>query len=74
MLQANTLVVTVVKLYFFLFFFFYTKERVILLFSLFGRGRVGLSYVFAFLGSFCERLPQAIIVFLFLHGTFLQFS
>lgn len=63
MLQAHTFVLTVVKLSFFLSFC--TKEWVILLFSLIGRGRVGLSYIFAFLKSFCERLPQAIIVFLF---------
>lgn len=46
----------------------------ILLFSLFGRGRVGLSYfLFAFLKSFCERLPQAIIVFLFYMELFSSF-
>lgn len=41
------------------------------LFSLFGRGRVNLC--FAMLKSFCERLPQAIIVFLFYMELFTSF-
>lgn len=70
-LGINTKRTWIYKLQMHLLLLHWTQEWVLNFdFPLFGRDRVGKMLLFAFLKSFRERLSHVIIVFFFLHATF----